>query len=104
MGLFQKKGYKGFDWDDGNSLKNWITHKVSQLEIEEAFSNDPFYDYDVVGYLRMEKRRIVESKTNAGRLLFIVYTERRNLVRAICARDAHQKERKEYEERTKTNS
>jgi uncharacterized DUF497 family protein len=102
MGLSEK--YIGFDWDDGNRDKNWITHRVSQSEIEQAFSNEPYYDYDVVGYPRSELRRIITSKTDAGRLLFIVYTERGKRVRPICARDAHRNERKQYEERTKANT
>jgi uncharacterized DUF497 family protein len=101
MGLIDK--YDGFDWDEGNILKNWLKHRVSQEETEQAFSNEPYYDYDVVGYLRNEQRRIVYGKTDSGRLLFIVYTKRRNLVRPICARDAHRKERKQYEEKTKAN-
>ena len=26
-----------FDWDEGNSEKNWIRHKVTKYECEEIF-------------------------------------------------------------------
>ena len=31
----------GFQWDNGNSDKNWIKHKVSRSECEEIFFNLP---------------------------------------------------------------
>ena len=37
------------------------------------------------------------SQTDAGRLLLVVFTVRRNLIRAISARAMTKKERKEYE-------
>ena len=32
----------GFDWDDGNSGKNWEKHGVADFEAEEIFFNRPF--------------------------------------------------------------
>jgi uncharacterized DUF497 family protein len=31
----------GFQWDERNSQKNWVTHKVSQNECEQVFFNVP---------------------------------------------------------------
>ncbi len=31
----------GFEWDQGNSTKNWEKHGVSQSECEQAFFNSP---------------------------------------------------------------
>jgi len=32
---------QGFQWDEGNSEKNWITHKVARGEAEQVFFNRP---------------------------------------------------------------
>jgi len=101
MGIIDK--YTGFDWNEGNSLKNWLKHGVTQEEIEEAFSNDPFFVFDDILHSREEERRIILSKTNAGGLLFGVYTIRKNRVRPICVRPANKKERKQYDEEIKRN-
>ena len=31
----------GFQWDEGNAEKNWLRHKVSRVECEEVFFNEP---------------------------------------------------------------
>ncbi len=36
------KNCEGFLWDEVNSEKNWIKHKISRLEYEEIFFN---YNY-----------------------------------------------------------
>ena len=33
----------GFDWDDANREKNWKKHKVSYLEAEQIFFNQPVF-------------------------------------------------------------
>jgi len=35
-----------FQWDKGNSLKNWGKHSVSQSECEEIFFNQPLIVVD----------------------------------------------------------
>ena len=32
---------EGFEWDKGNSHKNWINHNVANSECEEVFFNQP---------------------------------------------------------------
>ena len=42
MGLLEDlQGCTGFDWDEGNSSKNWSLHRVSDAECEEIFFNQP---------------------------------------------------------------
>ena len=103
MGLMQDRGYDCFEWDEGNTGKNLKSHNVSDREAEEAFLNIPYYDSQAIKYQGPEKRRIVFSKTNAGRMLFVVYTERGTCIRVICARDMHKSERKIDRERIETN-
>lgn len=86
-----------FEWDDGNADKNWLRHRVSQAECEQIFFNqalitaeDDLHSYD-------EFRHFALGQTDAGRLLFVVYTLREERIRVISARDMIPRERKEYE-------
>ena len=88
----------GFQWDAGNSEKNWLVHEVSQAETEQAFYNRPVTL--LVGQARseVEPRQFLLGRTNTGRLLSIVFTIRGTLVRPIMARDMSRKERRLYAE------
>ena len=88
----------GFDWDEGNSLKNWILHHVSCNECEQVFFNEPLVIADDEKHSQSEKRWYLLGQTDSGRLLFIVFTLRGELIRVISARDMHKKERSIYNE------
>ncbi|HLC04209.1 MAG TPA: BrnT family toxin [Anaerolineales bacterium] len=87
----------GFDWDEANSRKIWIRHQVSPGECEEAFFNNPLLVAADEKHSQKEPRYFALGQTDAGRGLFLVFTIRRALVRAISARDMSRRERKEYE-------
>jgi uncharacterized DUF497 family protein len=89
---------EGFDWDAGNRDKNWQKHRVSIGECEEVFFNLPLFLQDSPGRSQIEPRFLALGQTNAGRLLFIVFTVRQNKIRVILARDMSQKERYLYEQ------
>ena len=84
----------GFDWDDGNLLKNWEKHGVSALECEQVFFNHPVVTIPDVLHSSYEARFYALGKSDAGKHLFIVFTVRNNLIRIISARDMNRKERK----------
>ena len=88
----------GFEWDEGNSDKNWVLHQVSKAECEEVFFNVPLLVADDTKHSKTEKRYYVLGQTDRGRLLFIAFTIRQNLIRVISARDMNQRETKRYEE------
>lgn len=88
----------GFDWDDGNADKNWILHQVTRSESEQVFFNEPIVVADDLKHSTHEKRWYLLGQTDAGRLLFIVFTLRDNLIRIISSRDMHKKERRIYNE------
>jgi len=94
----------GFQWDEGNSHKNWINHRVSTFECEQLFFNQPFVAAEDVAHSRVEPRFYVLGRTDGGRLLFIVFTIRSQQIRVISARDMNRKERKVYEQAEKENS
>ncbi len=86
----------GFDWDEGNRDKNWITHQVSISECEEAFFNFPLLLQPDLAHSSTEARYFVLGQTNAGRYLFIAFTVRNDKIRVISARNMSKKERAAY--------
>jgi hypothetical protein len=86
----------GFDWDEANASKVQRRHGVSTEECEEAFGNAPLVVSDDARHSDRERRHHAMGHTDAGRVLFIVFTIRKNLIRVISARSASRKERKEY--------
>ncbi|MGI0133807.1 MAG: BrnT family toxin [Candidatus Micrarchaeaceae archaeon] len=51
-----------------------------------------------------EKRFYIQSRSNAGRHLYIVYTIRGTAIRVLSARDMSRRERREYYEAFEGNS
>ncbi len=94
----------GFDWDEGNSDKNLISHQVSDSECEEVFFNRPLIVADDKKHSITEKRYYVLGRTDADRYLFVAFTIRSNLIRVISARDMNNKETTRYHEKIKRNS
>lgn len=77
-----------FEWNKGNSGKN-LKHDVTDEESEEAFFDDEGVIY--------EERFILLGKTKTGRLIYVVFTFRKNKIRVISARDINKKEVVYYE-------
>jgi uncharacterized protein len=86
----------GFQWDEGNSEKNWISHQVTKSECEQIFFNQPLIFGNDEKHSKNEQRHYALGQTDDGRLLFIVCTIRENLIRVISARDMSKKEREVY--------
>lgn len=88
---------EGFQWDEGNLLKNWEKHEVTASECEQLFFNQPLVVAEDEKHSIKEARLFALGQTDAGRLLFIVFAVRKNRIRVISARDMNRKERKVYE-------
>ena len=88
---------KGFEWDKGNISKNWEKHKVTHLECEEIFFNEPLIVQQDKTHSTSEERYFALGKTDRGRVLFVVFTIRGDRIRVISARDASKKERRYYQ-------
>ena len=88
----------GFQWDEGNADKNRVLHNVENWECEQIFFNDPLLVLDDPRHSSVEKRWAALGRTDAGRLLAVVFTKRGKLIRVISARDMNRKERRFYEE------
>ena len=87
----------GFDWDKGNSAKNWLKHKVSLAECEEVFFNEPLIAAADEKHSGQEPRIYVLGQTEAARRLFVVVTIRNKRIRVISARAMSKREEKEYD-------
>ncbi len=98
------KECEGFQWDEGNSDKNWIRHHVTRFECEEMFFNQPLIIKEDSKHSKTENRFYSLGRTDSNRFLFISLTIREKLIRVISARDMTTKERKKYEERIKKYS
>jgi hypothetical protein len=88
----------GFEWDEGNLLKNWERHGVSASECEQVFFNRPLVSLPDRAHSDAEPRFYALGQTDVARYLFIAFTVRNDLIRVISARDMSRKERKAYDE------
>jgi uncharacterized DUF497 family protein len=91
-------GCTEFEWDAGNERKSADKHGVSQAEAEQVFTNRPILFRPTYG-LDGEARQLAHGKTDAGRLLTVVFTVRGTLIRVISARAMREKDRDDYGQR-----
>ena len=90
-------GCTGFERDERNTGKNRQKHRVTPSECEEMFFNRPLVVADDIKHSEKENRFYALGHADSGRMLFVVFTVRQNLIRVVSARDMSQKERKVYE-------
>jgi hypothetical protein len=87
----------GFQWDAGNTDKNWERHQVSQGECEQVFFQRPILIAPDPVHSQREPRYAVLGQTATGRRLTIVFTIRGTWIRVISARDMGRAERRRHE-------
>jgi uncharacterized protein len=84
----------GFDWDEGNAIKNVLRHDTYPDEIEEVFYNR------VKLRKTHQERYLLYGVTDSGRYLFVVFLIKRkanrNIARVISAREMTRKEKNYY--------
>lgn len=88
----------GFQWDTGNSEKNWELHRVSRAEAEQIFFNRPIFVVADAKHSQRETRLAALGQTNEGRRLVLIFTIRETLIRVISARDQSREERSVYDQ------
>lgn len=86
----------GFQWDEGNSEKNWRRHQVTQVEAEQVFFNRPVLVSRAPKHSEAEARYFALGRTDAERELAIVFTLRGSSLRVISARPMSRRERRVY--------
>lgn len=87
-----------FEWDSGNRNKN-KKHNVDDTEAEEVFFDNKRFIFKDHIHSGVEERFRFFGKTKKGRLLFVVFTIRKNRIRVISARDINRKEAHLYEKK-----
>jgi len=98
---FSIEDCEGFDWDEGNSNKNFFLHGISDGECEEVFFNVPLIiDLDSK-HSENEVRWFALGRTESNRWLFVAFTIRENLIRVVSARDRTKTEKRKYVEKIK---
>ena len=96
MARFDPSQCAGFEWDKGNFDKNWSKHRVTPFECEQVFFNHPLVVVPDKAHSEKEARFYVLGQSDAGRLLFVVFTVRKDLIRVISARDMTRPEKGVY--------
>ncbi len=71
-----------FDWDAAN-IRHIGRHRVTPADVEQVFANDPM----TVGTQQHneEERFLCFGRTNGGRFLTVLYTERAGRIRVVTA-------------------
>lgn len=87
-----------FEWDEGNSTKSWIKHRVSPKEQEQAFFDKNKRVFKDTKHSQIEQRLLLFSETRKGRKIIIAFTIREGKIRCISARPMNRKEVTIYEE------
>ena len=95
---------EGFEWDEGNSNKNWHLHGVTDGECEDVFFNLPLIIAADEKHSADEMRFFALGRTDAERRLFIAFVVRKRLIRVISARDMTKSEKRKYAEKIKRDS
>lgn len=95
---------KGFQWDKGNVDKSYQKHGITPNRAEEVFLDRNLGIERDIKHQEIEDRYIAIGKTSSGRILFVVFTLRKNKIRIISARSANEKERRKYETSIKKDS
>ena len=91
----------GFQWDKHTIQKNWEKHKVSPVESEQVFFNQPLFVAEDITHSRKEERFYVLGRTDKDRGLFTAFTIREKNIRIISSRYMNKKEREIYEKNKK---
>ena len=77
----------GFEWDEADEDKNWLRHRVTRGECEQAFFNRPCVAAEDTGHSTRELRFYALGQTDEGRELFVAFTMRDRYLRVVSARD-----------------
>jgi uncharacterized DUF497 family protein len=86
-----------FEWDEIKAAKNYALHGVSFEAARDVFK-DPFAIEWLDAREHYGEDRFVIIGMAAGRLLYVAYTMRGDMIRIISARGAEPYERRRYHE------
>ncbi|PZU99284.1 MAG: hypothetical protein DCE90_01855 [Pseudanabaena sp.] len=87
-----------YEWDENKATKNLAKHGVAFAEAKTIFDDPLYVDFYDLDHSEDEERYLIVGESNRGRLLIVSYTERRESIRIISAREVTKSEREVYEE------
>ena len=89
--------YNDFEWDRNKAKLNKIKHGIS-FKTATAVFDDPYRleEFDWIHSWDEDRWQVIGM---ADDILFVIYTERRDKIRIISAREAKEDERRTYYER-----
>jgi uncharacterized DUF497 family protein len=87
-----------FEWDENKARANARKHGVAFEEASSVFADPLAAIFDDEAHSIAELREIMVGHSADGRLLIVSFTERGDAIRIISAREATQRERRDYEE------
>ncbi|KNZ34581.1 MAG: hypothetical protein AD742_00160 [Methylibium sp. NZG] len=89
-----------FQWDPAKAVLNLRKHGVAFEEATTAFADPRSLAIADPLHSEGESRFVLLGRSQAGRMLAVVHTDRGDTIRLISARTATRKERKTYDEST----
>ncbi len=87
----------GFEWDAWNIDKSYKKHGISPNEAEEVFLDERVKIEKDIKHQEQEERFIAIGKTTENKILFVVFTIRKDKIRIISGRPANKKEKEVYQ-------
>lgn len=87
----------GFEWDEWNIDKSYKKHGISPNEAEEVFLDERVKIEKDIKHQEQEERFIAIGKTTENKILFVVFTIRKDKIRIISGRPANKKEKEVYQ-------
>jgi uncharacterized protein len=87
-----------FEWDENKAGKNFSKHGVLFNEAKTVFDDPLYVDFYDLDHSDEEERYLIVGESKRGRLLIVSYTERKDSIRIISAREVTRLEREAYEE------
>jgi uncharacterized DUF497 family protein len=85
-----------FEWDPEKAQVNYQKHGVSFDEASSAFADPLHVVVEDPRHSEHEVRFVLFGRSEAGRLLAVMHTERGQRIRLISARLANPRERRQY--------
>ena len=86
-----------FEWSAKKSAANLVKHKVSFDEARTVFGDPLAVTIDDPDSSTNENRLLTKGISQRGRLLVVVHTYDKGIIRIISARRATKNERRQYE-------
>lgn len=87
-----------FEWDEAKSRANARKHKVTFEEAISVFTDPSLVTFPDTEHSEIEDRSISIGRSERGRILLVVHTDREDAIRLISCRKATAAERATYEQ------